>query len=217
MRRMQERSSIAGAKTQDRLSRRCIIFTQGPTATFKSTLTDYLARRLNVQIAATHGAGKIVNNGVLDHVERARRYECILNEARTLARANKSVVLDGVFDELQWRQVVYGLVRDSGASLIVIKTQCGSIEPIKARLQQRAENPDLPDSEMADMWFWNFTSKAVMNSPVEDDDDFVARGGELITFETGMDRSVTCSPGASANAKLVAQLIEDSPLMICQP
>jgi len=217
MRRMQERSSIAGSKTEDSLSGQCIIFTQGPTATFKTSLTTHLGRHLNVPVVATHEAGKITNNGVLNHAKRTDRYKRLLNKARALVRARKSVILDGVFDELRWRQVVYLLARDSGARLIVITTRCDSPNLIEARLRQRAENFDLPDSEMADMWFWNLTSDAVANSPVEGDDDFISLRGELITFETGMDRSVTCSPDASVNAKLVTHLIEASPLMACQP
>ncbi|MFH1417941.1 MAG: AAA family ATPase [Planctomycetota bacterium] len=217
MRGVQERSSIAGAGTQDCLSGQCIIFTQGPTATFKTRLTAYLGECLGVQVVATHQAGKITNKGVLDHAKRADRYKRLLNRARAIVGNGKSVILDGVFDELRWRQVVYGLAGDSGAQVIVIATRCDSPNLIEARLRQRAENSDLPDSEMADLWFWNLTSEAIAASPVAGDDDFISLRGELITFETGTNRNVTCSPGASTNAELVAQLIEASPLMACRP
>ncbi len=204
---MQGELPLSEAGSQFRLARQCIIFTQGPTATFKTSLTEHLGNRLCIAVVATHQAGKITNAGVLDQGKRAERYAQTLQEAGLRVGRQESVILDGVFDEPQWRQEVYRLAAASRSHLILIKTQCNSIDLIKERLQRRASHPDLPDSEMADLSFWHLTSDAVARSPAENDCEFRAKHGDLITVETGTPSGVSYFLGASDDAVRVADEI----------
>ena len=65
------------------LSRQCMIFTNGPSLTLKTTLAEYLGGgRLQVSVRATHQSGTVLTDGELDDQKRLGRYGPLFVAAR---------------------------------------------------------------------------------------------------------------------------------------
>jgi predicted kinase len=195
------------------LSRQCLIFTNGYTATLKTELTSYLADCLGIPLVATHRYGRCTSGGILDSAKRNERYIRVFQDAAGHLGRRSSVVLDGTFAESQWREAVYRSAEEYGARVIVIKTRCEDQDYIRARLWRRRLDHSRSDHEVTDFRNFQITHDSIEREPVESDPHFKSLGVEVITFENHGNRRVFCADAASSDAALVAELVRISPLM----
>lgn len=196
-----------------RLSRQCLIFTNGYTATLKTEVTAYLANCLGVPILATHRYGECTSNGLLEDSLRNRRYEEMFIDAESLVSRGYSVVLDGTFASPGWRERAYRLALDCGAAPIIVKTICDDEVYIRARLWRRKLDHSRSEHEVTRFENFVITNHDVMAHPCEQDPNFTVARTEIITFRNDGDRSVSVNRPTSKDAELIAELIRVSPLM----
>ncbi len=196
-----------------RLSKQCIILTNGHTATLKTELTAYIANCLSIPLLATHRYGPCTANGLLQDDLRNQRYEELLLDAGSLAARNYSVVLDGTFTNPEWRQRVYSLAIMHRATPIIIKTVCDEEPYILARLWRRKLDHSRSEHEVTEFANFIMTRNDMIVNPCEEDAGFGASGAEVVTFRNDSHRSVTIGESASVDARLIVDLIKVSPLM----
>lgn len=196
-----------------RLSKKCLIMTNGYTATLKTEVTAYLANCLGIPILATHRYGECTVDGLLQDSLRRKRYEEMLLDADSTLSRGYSVVLDGTFASREWRERAYELAMTYGAAPIIIKTICDDEVYIRSRLWRRKLDHSRSEHEVTRFENFVMTRQDVMAHPCEEDPNFKRSGTEVITFRNNGDRVVTVNEHASGDTKLIAELIKLSPLM----
>lgn len=196
-----------------RLSKQCIILTNGYTATLKTELTSYIANCLSVPLLATHRYGPCTAHGLLQDDLRNQRYEELLLDAGSFVARNYSVVLDGTFTNPEWRERVYSLAITHGVTPIIIKTVCDDEFYILARLWRRKLDHSRSEHEVTEFENFIMTRNDMTANPCEEDAGFGASGAEVVIFRNDSHRSVTIGDSASIDARLIVELIKVSPLM----
>lgn len=208
----QLREHISPARSP-RLSKQCIIFTNGHTATLKTELTTYIANCLSIPLLATHRYGPCTANGLLQDALRNQRYEELLLDAGSFVARHYSVVLDGTFTNPEWRERVYSLALMHGVTPIVIRTVCDNELYILARLWRRKLDHSRSEHEVTEFANFIMTRNDMMANPCEEDAGFGESGAEVVTFRNDSHRSVTIGESASVDARLIKNLVKVSPLM----
>lgn len=191
------------------LSSHTIIFMNGPSLTGKTTLATCLGTCLDLPVLATHEHGTVLTNGVLDGRKRLARYPLLFARARPVLATGRSVILDASFLDYTRRSPLYALARRFCVQLIAIRTSCDDLELIRARTQQRATDPNGRDRDVGGDAYL-ITRDEVRTNPLEKDAGFWALGVEVVEVRTGKSPSISCAPGARADARLIASILEDS-------
>jgi predicted kinase len=195
------------------LSSQAIIFMHGPALTGKTTIAGYLGQRLDVVVRSTYRNGRVLTRGQIDEAKREVRYQRLFREAEQILRGGNSVILDGRFSEPARRKQVYALAREYFAHVIVVRTSCDSRAVIRKRIKRRRADPTAPDHEAATMAIYESTVRNVQTHPIQHDPEFWALGVEVVEFRTGKSPSIFCAPGAHADARLIASILDESRLL----
>lgn len=206
-------SELVSPRELPRLTRQCIIFTNGYTATLKTEVAAYLANCLGVPVIATHRYGGCTTGGILDTGLRDLRYAEMIQDARGVVERGHSVILDGTFADPHWRAEAYRLAIDNKAHVIVLKNRCDDESYIRARLWRRKLDHSRSEHEVTKFLNFLITHGAIIDSPFEKDAEYSNQKAETVLFENHGNRTVTISEDASADARILAELIRISPFM----